>query len=245
MNFTAMIPARYGASRFPGKLLKDLGGQPVIVRTYNAVCSTELFDQVFVITDSPLIGDVIQKQGGSVLYSQKEHNSGSDRIAEACEKINTNIVINIQGDEPFTDKASLSSLIDVFRNDTCGKIDVATLMEKITQPEEIDNPNNVKVVTDLNNNALYFSRSRIPFNRNASTAIYYKHIGIYAYRKQALLNFTKMNPSVLEETEKLEQLRFLENGYRIRMVLTEHSTIGIDTPEDLEKARLLWNKHAK
>ncbi|MDO5608086.1 MAG: 3-deoxy-manno-octulosonate cytidylyltransferase [Capnocytophaga sp.] len=243
MNFTAMIPARYAASRFPGKLLQDLGGKPVIVRTYEAVVASELFDQIYVVTDDTTIGEVVRINGGNVLYSRKEHQSGSDRLAEACEDLDTDIIVNIQGDEPFTHKDSLKLLLDIFRNDCEYKVDVATLMEKIADPEDIANPNNVKVVTDLANNALYFSRAFVPFPRDKNSDYpHYKHIGIYAYRKEALMAFTKMEASPLEKLEKLEQLRFLENGYRIRLAITPHSTIGIDTPEDLIKARNLISK---
>lgn len=238
MKLIAMIPARYGATRFPAKLMQDLCGKPVIVHTYQRVADTNLFDQVYVVTDDDRIEKAICEVGGSVIRSQKEHNSGSDRLAEASKDLEVDIIVNVQGDEPFTDKENLQKVIDIFANDSQKNIAVASLMERITHPDDIANPNNVKVVVNKFNEALYFSRSVIPFPRDTNTKVpYYKHIGIYAYRKDALQQFTQLPPSLLEETEKLEQLRYLENGFKICLALTEISTIGIDTPEDLEKAR--------
>ena len=233
-----MIPARYGATRFPAKLMQDLCGKPVIVHTYQRVADTNLFDQVYVVTDDDRIEKAIHEVGGKVIRSQKEHNSGSDRLAEASKDLEVDIIVNVQGDEPFTDAENLKKVIDIFTNDSQRNIAVASLMECITNPEDIANPNNVKVVVNKFNEALYFSRSVIPFPRDPNIAVpYYKHIGIYAYRKDALQQFTQLPPSLLEETEKLEQLRYLENGFKIRLALTNIPTIGIDTPEDLEKAR--------
>jgi len=238
MKLIAMIPARYGATRFPAKLMQDLCGKPVIVHTYQRVADTNLFDQVYVVTDDDRIENAIREVGGKVIRSQKEHNSGSDRLAEASKDLEVDIIVNVQGDEPFTDKENLQKVIDIFANDSQQNIAVASLMERITHPDDIANPNNVKVVVNKFNEALYFSRSVIPFPRDTNTKVpYYKHIGIYAYRKDALQQFTQLPPSLLEETEKLEQLRYLENGFKICLALTEISTIGIDTPEDLEKAR--------
>ena len=238
-----MIPARYGATRFPAKLMQDLCGKPVIVHTYQRVADTNLFDQVYVVTDDDRIENAIREVGGKVIRSQKEHNSGSDRLAEASKDLEVDIIVNVQGDEPFTDKENLQKVIDIFANDPQKNIAVASLMERITHPDDIANPNNVKVVVNKFNEALYFSRSVIPFPRDTNTKVpYYKHIGIYAYRKDALQQFTQLPPSLLEETEKLEQLRYLENGFKIRLALTDIPTIGIDTPEDLEKARQRLSK---
>ena len=238
-----MIPARYGATRFPAKLMQDLCGKPVIVHTYQRVADTNLFDQVYVVTDDDRIENAIHEVGGKVIRSQKEHNSGSDRLAEASKDLEVDIIVNVQGDEPFTDAENLKKVIDIFTNDSQRNIAVASLMECITNPEDIANPNNVKVVVNKFNEALYFSRSIIPFPRDPNIAVpYYKHIGIYAYRKDALQQFTQLPPSLLEETEKLEQLRYLENGFKIRLALTNIPTIGIDTPEDLEKARKRLSK---
>lgn len=233
-----MIPARYGATRFPAKLIQDLCGKPVIVHTYERVADTRLFDEVYVVTDDDRIEKAIREVGGKVIRSKKEHNSGSDRLAEASRDLDVDIIVNVQGDEPFTDKENLQKVIDIFAKDLTKSIAVASLMERITDPDDIANPNNVKVVVNKFGEALYFSRNIIPFPRDPNTKVsYYKHIGIYAYRKEALQQFTELPPSLLEETEKLEQLRYLENGFKIRLALTNIPTIGIDTPEDLERAR--------
>lgn len=237
MKIIAMIPARFQATRFPGKLMKDLGGKTVISRTYDAVKSTNLFDEVYVVTDSSIIFDEIKNHGGEVLISKKSHESGSDRIAEAIADLDIDIVINVQGDEPFTQKEPLEKLIEVFKNDTKNEVDVASLMFKINDKIEINNPNNVKVVVDKANFAMYFSRAPIPYPRDEQFGIYYKHIGIYAFRKEALLEISKMPVTQLEATEKLENLRFLENQKKIKMVLTTHTPIGIDTEADLESAK--------
>jgi 3-deoxy-D-manno-octulosonate cytidylyltransferase len=238
MKLIAMIPARYGATRFPAKLMQDLCGKPVIVHTYERVADTRLFDEVYVVTDDDRIEKVIREVGGKVIRSKKEHNSGSDRLAEVSRDLDVDIIVNVQGDEPFTDKENLQKVIDIFAKDLTKSIAVASLMERITDPDDIANPNNVKVVVNKFGEALYFSRNIIPFPRDPNTKVsYYKHIGIYAYRKEALQQFTELPPSLLEETEKLEQLRYLENGFKIRLALTDIPTIGIDTPEDLERAR--------
>lgn len=238
MKIIAVIPARYASTRFPAKLMQDLGGKSVILRTYEAALATELFDDVFVVTDSKLIFDEIQKSGGKAIMSQKEHESGSDRIAEAVEHMSVDVVVNVQGDEPFIDQKPLEQLIEIFKQDIEKKVDLASLMFEIKEKEEIDNPNNVKVIVDQQGFALYFSRSVIPYPRAENVGVrYMKHIGIYAFRKEALMDFYRLPMLSLEASEKLEQLRYLEYGKRIRMVETQHGSIGIDTPEDLEKAR--------
>lgn len=238
MKIIAVIPARYASTRFPAKLMQDLGGKTVILRTYEAAINTQLFDDVFVVTDSDLIFDEIVSNGGKAIRSIKEHESGSDRIAEAVENLDVDIVVNVQGDEPFIDKEPLAKVIEVFRNDESKQVDLASLMSEIKDENEINNPNNVKVVVDQNGFALYFSRSVIPYPREKNVGVrYMQHIGIYAFRKQALLDFYSLPMKSLEASEKLEQLRYLEFGKRIKMVETTHVGIGIDTPEDLEKAR--------
>ncbi len=238
MKIIAVIPARYASTRFPAKLMQDLGGKTVIRRTYEAAINTQLFDDVFVVTDSDLIYDEIISNGGKAIKSIKEHESGSDRIAEAVENLDVDIVINVQGDEPFIDAEPLAKVIEVFKNDLDKKVDLASLMREITNQEDINNPNNVKVVVDQNGFALYFSRSVIPYPREQNVGVrYMQHIGIYAFRKQALLDFYSLPMQSLEASEKLEQLRYLEFGKRIKMVETTHVGIGIDTEEDLEKAR--------
>ena len=241
MKIIAMIPARYSASRFPGKLMQDLNGKPVITRTYEATVNTKLFDDVFVVTDSQIIYDEIERIGGNVMMSKKEHQCGSDRIAEAVENLDIDVVVNVQGDEPFTEVASLEKLIEVFKNDPNKEIDLASLMVHITDWEEIKNPNTVKVVLDKDNVALYFSRSPIPYPRDENVDVkYYKHKGVYAFRKQALMDFYHFPMLTLEAAEKLEQLRYLEYGKKIKMVETHVQGVEIDTPEDLERAKKLW-----
>lgn len=238
MRIIAVIPARYASTRFPAKLMQDLAGKPVIVRTYEAAVATQLFDDVFVVTDSGIIYDTIIGCGGKAIMSIKEHESGSDRIAEAVEQLEVDIVVNVQGDEPFINKEPLQAVIEVFRQDVARQVDLASLMREITDTATIDNPNNVKVVVDQSSFALYFSRSVIPYPRAIGVGVrYFQHIGIYAFRKQALLDFYSLPMQSLEASEKLEQLRYLEFGKRIKMVETSHVGIGIDTAEDLEEAR--------
>jgi 3-deoxy-manno-octulosonate cytidylyltransferase (CMP-KDO synthetase) len=238
MKIIAVIPARYASTRFPAKLMQDLGGKTVILRTYEAAINTQLFDDVFVVTDSDIIYNEIVSNGGKAIKSIKEHESGSDRIAEAIEHLDVSVVVNVQGDEPFIDAEPLAKLIEIFRHDSTQQVDLASLMREIKNDDEIHNPNNVKVVVDQNEFALYFSRSVIPYAREKNVGVrYFQHIGIYAFRKQALLDFYHLPMKSLEASEKLEQLRYLEFGKRIKMVETSHVGIGIDTPEDLERAR--------
>jgi 3-deoxy-D-manno-octulosonate cytidylyltransferase len=240
MKTIALIPARYAATRFPGKLMQMLGNKTIIRHTYENTVATLLFDEVIVVTDSEIIFNEIIHNGGYAVMSKKEHESGSDRIAEAVADIEAGIIVNVQGDEPFVKKELLQNLLRAFENDPNQNVKVASLMYEITNENEISNPNHVKVVVDKNNNALLFSRSVIPFHRDKNkNAVYYKHIGIYAFRKNALMNFTQWPISSLEAIEKLEQLRYLENGVGIKMVLVDESPISIDTPEDLEKAKKL------
>jgi 3-deoxy-manno-octulosonate cytidylyltransferase (CMP-KDO synthetase) len=243
MKIIAVIPARYASTRFPAKLMQDLAGKTVILTTYQAAVATDLFDDVFVVTDSEIIFNEIQSNGGKAIMSIKEHESGSDRIAEAIQEMDVDIVVNVQGDEPFIDKQPLQDVIQVFKNDTLYQVDLASLMRQITDKDTIANPNNVKVVVDQMGRALYFSRSVIPFPRDENAGVrYFQHIGIYAFRKQALLDFYALPMKSLEASEKLEQLRYLEFGKRIQMVETTHIGIGIDTLEDLEKARKMLNE---
>ena len=235
----AVIPARYNSTRFPGKMMEILGNRTIITTTYQNVLETGLFDEVFVATDSELIFDEISKNGGKAVMTG-EHETGSDRIAEAVQNIDCDIVINVQGDEPFLKKEPLKQLIDIFYEDDKKEISLASLKIQLKESDEIRNPNNVKVITDNNGFALYFSRSVIPFQRELSYDVtYYKHIGVYAFRKEALIKFSSLEMTPLEISEKLEQLRYLENGMKIKMVETDFVGIGIDTPEDLEKAKLL------
>ncbi len=244
MKIIAVIPARYQASRFPGKLMQKLGEKTVIATTYQNVVDTGLFDEVFVATDSEIIYKEIQSINGNAMMTG-HHETGSDRIAEAVQNIDCDIVINVQGDEPFLKKEPLQQLIDVFQQDPNEEISLASLKIKITEKAEIENPNNVKVITDNNGFALYFSRSVIPYPRETAVEIsHFKHIGVYAFRKNALLAFARLPMKPLEIAEKIECIRYLEYGMKIRMVETQFVGVGIDVPEDLEKAREILKQHS-
>ena len=233
----ALIPARYAATRFAGKLMAELGGKTVITRTYESTLATGLFDEVIVVTDSDVIYNEITSHGGKAVMSKQDHESGSDRIAEAARDMNVDIVVNVQGDTPFVKKEPLEKLLLQFHDAT---VQVGSLMQELKEQQLIEDPNYVKVAVDKNNNALFFSRSVIPYPRNKNISItYYEHIGVYAFRKQALLNFTSWPVSPLEDAEKIECLRYLENGIPLRMVITDYMGVEIDTPEDLERAMRL------
>ena len=237
----AVIPARYQASRFPAKLMQMLGDKTVIITTYQNVVETGLFDEVFVATDSEIIFDEIIKNGGKAVITG-QHETGSDRIAEAVKDIDCDIVVNVQGDEPFIKTEPLRQLIEVFDNDGNEEVSLASLKIKLTEQEEVESPNNVKVITDKEGFALYFSRSVIPYPRNKEGVEYFKHIGVYAFRKNALLKFSQLEMKPLEIAEKIECLRYLEYGMKIKMIETDFVGVGIDVPEDLEKARLILEK---
>jgi 3-deoxy-manno-octulosonate cytidylyltransferase (CMP-KDO synthetase) len=235
LNVIAVIPARYASTRFPFKLMQKLGAKTVIRHTYENALATGLFDDVWVVTDSELIRDEIVSHGGKAMMSKKTHESGSDRIGEAVEEMDVDLIINVQGDEPFIDKKSLASLIDIFKDKD---VQVASLMKPFTDNRLIQDPNYVKVVVDQKMNSLLFSRSVIPYPRDtAITITHYEHVGIYAFRKNALLQFTRWSPTPLELAEKIECLRYLENSIPLRMVITTHEGVKIDVPEDLEKAK--------
>lgn len=233
----AMIPARYAATRFPGKLMQTLNNKTVIRHTYDNTMATGLFDEVLVVTDSDDIYQEIVGNGGKAVMSVKEHESGSDRIAEAAAGMEVDIVLNVQGDTPFIQKKPLAQLLQCF--DDPG-VQVASLMQVLSKQEEIDDPNFVKVAVDRNMNSLLFSRSVVPYPRSKEIPItYYEHIGVYAFRKQALLNFTNWPQTPLESAEKVECLRYLEYGIPLRMVVVDYMGIEIDTPEDLARANKL------
>lgn len=237
MKIGAFIPARYAATRFPAKLMQPLGNKTVIRHTYDNTVATKLFNEVYVVTDSEIIFNEIEAHGGKAIMSKKPHESGSDRIAEAVEHLDIDIVVNVQGDEPFVKREPLEKLLAVFANN---HVQVASLMQVLTDAKSIADPNYVKVAVDKNMNSLMFSRSPIPFHRDTSIKpTYYEHIGVYAFRKQALLNFTKWEMTPLEAAEKIECLRYLENGVPLKMVITDYMGVEIDTPEDLEKATKL------
>ena len=234
MKKIALIPARYDATRFHGKLMADLGGRSVIRRTYDETVATKLFDEVIVVTDSEIIFKEIISNGGKVVMSKKEHESGSDRIAEAAADMDVDIIVNVQGDTPFIKKEPLQRLLNQFNDPS---VQVASLMQVLKDQKEIDDPNFVKVAVDQNMNSLFFSRSVIPYPRDKQTPItYYEHIGVYAFRKKALIDFTTWPVSPLEAAEKIECLRYLEHGVPLRMVVVDYMGIEIDTPEDLKKA---------
>lgn len=241
MKKIALIPARYGATRFPGKLMAKLGDKSVILRTYESTVNTGVFDEVMVVCDSEIIYNEIVNNGGKAVMSKKEHECGTDRIAEAiADRTDIDIVVNVQGDEPFTQKEPLEKLLQVFEGESGKKVQVASLMQELKDWKAIEDPNYVKVAVDKQFNALFFSRSVIPYPRDkAVKTVYYEHIGIYAFRRQTLLDFTQMPVSPLEAAEKIECLRYLENGIPLKMVVTEYMGVEIDTPEDLLKAEKL------
>ena len=233
----AFIPARYAATRFPAKLMQMLGDKTVIRHTYDNTKATGLFDEVYVVTDSDLIFNEIISNGGQAIMSKKAHESGSDRIAEAIKNLDIDIVVNVQGDEPFVKREPLEKVLACFED---ANVQVASLMQVLTNPTSIEDPNYVKVAVDKNWNALFFSRSVIPYPRSTDVAItYYEHVGVYAFKKQALIDFTNWPMSPLEAAEKIECLRYLENGVSIKMAITNYMGIEIDTPEDLIKAAAL------
>lgn len=234
-----VIPARLASSRLPRKLLMDLDGKTILERTYNQASKSKLASKVVIACDSEEIYKHAQAFGAEVYMTSIEHQSGTDRIAELALKNNDwKIIVNVQGDEPFIDPNDIDKAIEPFNYDPLAQI--ISLYHEIEDLEEAKNPNNVKVVTDINNNALYFSRSVVPFNREESPSLVYKkHIGLYAYRSEVLLQLSKIPGSKLESLEKLEQLRALENGINIKMIRVDNAPIGIDSSEDLEKARLL------
>ncbi len=240
MKISAFIPARYAATRFPAKLMQMLGDKTVIRHTYYNTVATGLFDDVVVVTDSDIIYKEITSNGGKAVMSKKPHESGTDRIAEAAADMNVDVIVNVQGDEPFVKREPLAQLLEVFKGEEGKNVHVASLMQELTDEKSIADPNYVKVAVDKNLNSLMFSRSVIPYKRDLEIAVtYYEHIGVYAFRKQALLNFTNWEMTPLENAEKIECLRFLENGIPLKMVVTNYMGVEIDTPEDLEKASSL------
>ena len=240
MTVTGIIPARYSSTRLPGKPLVLIHGKPMIQRVYEQAKKSKLLNRVIVATDDQRIFDFVKSFGGEVMMTSDKHVSGTDRLAEAAKMINCDIVVNIQGDEPFIDPKNIDIAIEPLLKDRT--LNVSTLAYKITEPLDLENENKVKVVLDKNNFALYFSRNYIPFDMEHNPAkvwtlkdrIFYKHIGLYVYRKSFLMRFSKMKKSYLEGVEKLEQLRILENGDRIKVVINKKDSVSIDTAEDIE-----------
>ena len=248
MEFIAIIPARYASTRFPGKPLADMNGKPMIQRVYEQV--KKCVDKVYVATDDERIFNAVKSFGGNVVMTSENHKSGTDRCAEAYSKIGNGegVVINIQGDEPFILPEQITSIMGCFSDDT---IQIATLVKPFTESDGIDallNPNSPKVVLGVDNQALYFSRSIVPYVRGCDIQewmkenTFYKHIGMYAYRAETLAEITQLSQSSLEKAESLEQLRWLQNGYKIRVGITNQETIGIDTPDDMQKALKFMNE---
>ncbi|NQU87839.1 MAG: 3-deoxy-manno-octulosonate cytidylyltransferase [Mariniphaga sp.] len=244
MIFIGIIPARYASTRFPGKPLADIHGKPMIQHVYEK--ARKALNDVWVATDDQRIFNAVENFGGNVVLTSSKHKSGTDRVAEAtakiAHKINFDVVINIQGDEPFVDTAQINSLKKLFTE----KTEIATLIRPITSVQELFDPNKPKVVVDKNNVALYFSRSPIPYVRGKKNedwinqSEFWAHVGMYAYKKNILQELTKLEHGKLEVIESLEQLRWLENGYKILTAVTNSTGFGIDTPEDLEKALQLF-----
>jgi 3-deoxy-manno-octulosonate cytidylyltransferase (CMP-KDO synthetase) len=241
VTISALIPARLNSTRLEKKLLKDLCGVPLIVRTYKNIVKTNLFNEVIVVTDSDEIIDVLVKNDIKFLKSKNEHKTGTDRIAEFSNEFKSDIIVNIQGDEPFINKNDLKKIIEVFNNDIDNKIDIVSLMISLKSTNDIVNPNNVKVIVDKNNNSIYFSRNVIPFNRSNYKIKYFKHVGIYAFRNSYLNEFKNYIQSDLEKTEMIEAIRVIENGKKIKMIEIFNEHISIDTIDDFKIAESILN----
>jgi 3-deoxy-manno-octulosonate cytidylyltransferase (CMP-KDO synthetase) len=242
MRKVALIPARLGATRFPGKMLASISGKSVIRRTYESAVKTGLFDEVIVVTDSDDILNEIEQYEGRAVKSTGVYESGTDRIAEVAANMDADIFVNVQGDEPFVQREPLARLLELFGG--AEDVQVASLVQRLDDVALVRDPNYVKVALDLNSNALFFSRSVLPYPRSTDTAIqYYEHIGVYAFRKEALMNFTRWQATPLESAEKIECLRFLEHGVRIKMAVTSYMGVEIDMPEDIGKAEELMRKN--
>ena len=236
MRSIALIPARLESTRLSRKLLRELNGIPLIVRTAQNIIDFKIFDEVHVITDSIDIKNILDKYSISNFLSEKDHQTGTDRVAEYANNFDCDIIINVQGDEPFIQKQNLQIILSEFKNDYNKIIDVISLKKRIYKQIDVDNHNNVKVVTDANDFANFFSRSPIPHNRSNSFDQYYKHIGIYAFRKKALIEFPKMFISEIEKAEKIEALRFIYNDKKVKLLEIHNNIISIDSEEDFIKA---------
>ncbi len=239
MKILCVIPARYASTRLPGKPLKDIAGKPMICRVYDRASQAKTLSGVLVATDDERILQAVESHGGRAMMTAKDHPTGTDRLAEvAAANPDVDLIINVQGDEPLIEPSLIDELGRAFENDN--GLQMATVATPITEEAEQRNPNNVKVIMDKNGYALYFSRSLIPYPRNDAGTPVYKHIGIYAYRREFLLAYAKMKPTPLERAESLEQLRALENGYKIKCIVTNARFVGVDTPEDLAKVNEIY-----
>ncbi|WP_294703619.1 3-deoxy-manno-octulosonate cytidylyltransferase [uncultured Fusobacterium sp.] len=235
MKFLGVIPSRYASTRLEGKPLKDICGHTMIEWVYKRTKLSNL-DEVVVATDDERIYKEVEKFGGKAILTRKDHENGTSRIAEVCEKYSDyDVIVNVQGDEPLIEPDMINSIIESFKNDST--ISMSTLKYKLDKMEDIENPNYVKVITDKKGYALYFSRSVIPYPRKLDIQNYYKHVGIYGYKREFVIEYAKMEPTPLELSESLEQLRALENGYRIKVMETPYKILGVDTQEELEKVR--------
>lgn len=242
MKVLCVIPARYASTRLPGKPLKDIAGKPMICRVYDRASEAEKIAAAIVATDDERIYEAVRQHGGKAVMTRKDHPTGTDRLAEVAEKYpDVDLIINVQGDEPLIEPSLINELAAAFEEDAA--LQMATVCTEIQDKEEQENPNNVKVVMDKNGYALYFSRSLMPYPRHAGTPVY-KHIGIYAYKRDFLLRYAKMEETPLEHAESLEQLRALENGYRIKVIKTPYRFVGVDTEEDLAKVNEIFRQMA-
>lgn len=242
MKVLCVIPARYASTRLPGKPLKDIAGKPMICRVYDRASEAEKIAAAIVATDDERIYEAVRQHGGKAVMTRKDHPTGTDRLAEVAEKYpDVDLIINVQGDEPLIEPSLIDELAAAFEEDAA--LQMATVCTEIQDKEEQENPNNVKVVMDKNGYALYFSRSLMPYPRRAGTPVY-KHIGIYAYKRDFLLRYAKMEETPLEHAESLEQLRALENGYRIKVIKTPYRFVGVDTEEDLAKVNEIFRQMA-
>ena len=240
MNVLCVIPARYASTRLPGKPLKDIAGKPMVCRVYDRAAKAAKVSRTLVATDDERILQAVEEHGGEAMMTRKDHPTGTDRLAEVAAAFpDAELIINVQGDEPLIEPALIDELASVFEVDS--ELQMATVKTEMTEKDEQENPNNVKVVTDKNGYALYFSRSLLPYPRNAGCPVY-KHIGIDAYKRDFLLQYAKMESTPLETAESLEQLRALENGYRIKVVETKAKFVGVDTAEDLQKVNEIYQK---
>jgi 3-deoxy-manno-octulosonate cytidylyltransferase (CMP-KDO synthetase) len=237
MKAIGIIPARYQSSRLPGKPLAEIAGKPMVQHVYERASRATRLSGVLVATDDARIFTAVQEFGGAVVMTSPDHPTGTDRLAEAAETLDADVIVNVQGDEPLIDPAVIDAVAAPFEAEP--DLPMATLATRIRRPQDALAPSVVKVVTDCRGNALYFSRLPIPYYREGSDGVHWKHIGLYAYRRDFLLRYPKLEPTPLERAEALEQLRALENGFRIRVLITDHDAISVDTPDDLERVRRL------
>lgn len=237
MTTIALIPARYAATRLPGKVLADIAGKPMVQHVYERACRARTVQRVLVATDDERVRRAVEFFGGEVIMTSPHHLSGTDRLAEAVQNLDCEIVVNVQGDEPMIEPEAIDSAVQPLLEDPT--LPMSTLKVEITDPHDIQDPSVVKVVTDRYGLALYFSRYPLPYPRDAAQGHWYQHIGLYVYRRDFLLQYARWEATPLQLTEQLEQLKVLENGYRIKVIPTSHRTIGVDTPEDLERVRRL------